>query len=183
MQNDIGQRLIVARKKLGHSQRQMAQEMKMSLTGWQNVEYGNNLPSAETILKLTELGFSPTWILTGQGNMRLDEIGDPEGSQTSESSFDEPSHPLKSAPDKDSIAVPNELYARVFEAVTKTYEELKIRISPRVLGELISAKSKELAAVSNDSDEWPGMVKLMSAQIRQELLKPASDPERSKHTA
>ena len=179
----IKARLVKIRNTLGKSQREISEFLGISFRGWQTLEYGKANPSAETLIKLREKGFSTDWILSGQGDMRLDVNGNQEGSQTPESAFETPSNPLKSAPDKDFNAVPDELYARVFEAVTKTYDELKIRISPRVLGELISAKSKELAAVSNDSDEWPGMVKLMAAQIRQELLKPVSDPERSKHTA
>jgi len=179
----LSSRLAAIRKKLGASQREVALILGISHKGWQVIEAGKSVPGGQTIEKLIRLGFNANWILTGQGDMRLAEDSILESSQTPESAFETPSNPLKSFSDKDFNAVPDELYARVFEAVTKTYDELKIRISPRVLGELISAKSKELAAVSNDSDEWPGMVKLMSAQIRQELLKPASDPERSKHTA
>ena len=39
------------------------------------METGKGKPSADTLLRLAELGFSPTWILTGMGPMRL---GGPE---------------------------------------------------------------------------------------------------------
>ena len=183
MTQNLPERFALIRNSMGVSQREMSNILSISPGGWRVIEAGTSVPGGQTIARLVELGFNANWILTGQGDMRLAEDSILESPQTPELAFETPSNPLKSIPDKGSIAVPDELYARVFEAVTKTYDELKIRISPRVLGELISAKSKEIAAAGGSPEEWPAVVNFVAAQIRQELLKPASDPERSKHTA
>lgn len=50
------------------------------------METVGGLPSADTLLRLAELGFSPTWVLTGQGAIRL---GGPERASAPVSALDD----------------------------------------------------------------------------------------------
>lgn len=65
MREDIGVRLKAIRDNLGLSQQRMADTVGLSLKGWQNIELGRNVPNGETLLKIAEQGFSPSWVLLG----------------------------------------------------------------------------------------------------------------------
>jgi transcriptional regulator with XRE-family HTH domain len=54
------------------NQKSMSLRLGLSPNAWRLMETGGGLPSADTLLRLADLGFSPTWVLTGQGPMRLD---------------------------------------------------------------------------------------------------------------
>lgn len=47
----------------------MSKLLEMSPNAWKAIENGSHLPSCETLLKLVERGYDPTWVLTGQGSM------------------------------------------------------------------------------------------------------------------
>ena len=50
---------------------EMARLLGMSPNSWKAIEKGSHLPSSETLLRLVDRGYDPTWILTGRGSMRL----------------------------------------------------------------------------------------------------------------
>ena len=66
-------RLIAMRKFMRHTQDQFAAIIGVSKRSLQGYEAGRSLPSSEALLRLSDLGYSPLWILTGQGGMRLEE--------------------------------------------------------------------------------------------------------------
>ena len=71
--HEIGARLKLAREHLGHNIATMAQIVGMSHRGYQDNENGNRTPKSTVLVKFVEIGFSATWLLTGEGPMRLDD--------------------------------------------------------------------------------------------------------------
>lgn len=56
----------------------MAHALGLSLRGYQNIERDEGLPGGESLLGFVRIGFNPTFILTGEGPMRLGEPGPQE---------------------------------------------------------------------------------------------------------
>src|SRR5207249_2056181 len=77
--SDIKDRLREIRERLGFAQKKMSSHLKLGANTWQNIELGNNVPSGETLLKLAAIGYSPTWILTGEGPRNLASVPDSQG--------------------------------------------------------------------------------------------------------
>jgi transcriptional regulator with XRE-family HTH domain len=97
---DLAERMKLIRDSLGMSQKMLSSRLELGATTWQNYERGLNYPSGETLLKLRQEGFNPTWILTGEGPMRMAASG------TQHTDFD------------------RELFADCFTAVYELLEEL-----------------------------------------------------------
>ncbi len=65
----LAKRLREIRLRLGLTQREAASTMGCSTSTWQNYEAGETFPQERTLTKLCDLGFSGSWILTGDGPM------------------------------------------------------------------------------------------------------------------
>lgn len=70
----VSDRLRKVRGSLGKSQKEMAAALKLSYSTYQNYEDGRNNPGWDTCEVLTRMGFNPTWLLTGEGEMRRGTI-------------------------------------------------------------------------------------------------------------
>jgi len=68
----LKERLSALRQHLGLSQKAMAAELGIDEKTWQRGELGKTEPGAETLRRLTEMGFNANWILTGAGTMHAD---------------------------------------------------------------------------------------------------------------
>lgn len=66
-------RLLKARDSLGKTQRQMSELLGIGKNTWQNYESSGQVPGSQIIERLVRLGFNANWILTGVGNMLLDQ--------------------------------------------------------------------------------------------------------------
>jgi|GEM_PF-1435265 len=183
MKDGISQRLATIRKSLGKSQREMAIIVTLSHRGWQVIENGKSIPGGQTLEKLMELGFSSNWILTGQGSMRLNDPEPAEAQQDIDASREEPSKPLEAASNKALGEVDGKLLGKVLKALDNVYKETGFTISMSSLGEMAMEKAMEIAEASSDPEQRAGAISLMALQVRKELLKPASDPGRSKLSA
>lgn len=75
----LNDRLKNIREFLGKSQKEMAFDVGVSVTAWQNYENGGQCPGGKVLVALARLGFDINWILIGQGRMerstKLTEIG------------------------------------------------------------------------------------------------------------
>lgn len=64
------ERLQQARKRLGKSQAEMAEALRLSVKGYQNYEQGKReLPASVIDRAQDELGISPDWLWEGKGEM------------------------------------------------------------------------------------------------------------------
>ncbi len=71
----LGKRLKDLRKKLGFSQAQMAKQLNIALSSYQYYEREEREPSAGLLQRIvTTFEVNPTWLLTGEGPMFLNEI-------------------------------------------------------------------------------------------------------------
>lgn len=80
--NTLGQRLKLARKQLGLSQKAIAEEVGGKLRSWQEYEADKNIPGGLVITGLAKLGINSNWLLLGTGTMLLGSIAEgaaPEG--------------------------------------------------------------------------------------------------------
>ena len=68
-------RLREIREHLGDSQRSVAKRLEIAQITWNGYERGVNLPNPHVLLRLRSLGFNPTWVLTGEGQMQLPKGG------------------------------------------------------------------------------------------------------------
>ena len=75
MTNEITQRFRAIRAAEGLSQIAMAKIP--TLKGWQVYELGKRLPGSEAYITLAEMGYSVDWLLTGKGEMRSNDEGEP----------------------------------------------------------------------------------------------------------
>ncbi|GEM_PF-4264859 len=73
---EMGDRLREIREKMGLSVDAMAKKVGMkNRKSWEGYEKGANSPKADVLTILTEEGFNPYWILTGNGSIRGNENG------------------------------------------------------------------------------------------------------------
>lgn len=72
----IGKRLKKLRESLGHSQKEFSDLMGVSLQVYQRYEYEKQVPGADKVARLLDnlKDVNPTWLLTGEGPMFLNEI-------------------------------------------------------------------------------------------------------------
>ncbi len=88
------------------TQSKMAEIVGMSPRGWQQIERGDAIPSGQTLMKLAELGFDPTWILTGQGAMRLVKGASAQELSEPSTPFEGASKPFESFSETDFALIP-----------------------------------------------------------------------------
>ncbi|MQT14420.1 helix-turn-helix domain-containing protein [Segnochrobactrum spirostomi] len=79
----IASRLLEIREKSRQTQRGISNALGIAYRTWQDIEKGKNVPSGETLLRIAQFGYSPTWVLTGQGPMELSATGAQQASQAS----------------------------------------------------------------------------------------------------
>lgn len=72
----IGERLLQIRKKLEMTQAALALALGCSRVFICNIEKGNSRPSAGVIAGMLSLGMNGSWLMTGQGQMRLSDRPD-----------------------------------------------------------------------------------------------------------
>ena len=65
----VSERLRAVREHLGKTQREMSSQLSLGVNTWQTYERDINLPSAQALLRLADLGFSLDWLATGEGTM------------------------------------------------------------------------------------------------------------------
>lgn len=69
---EIGQRLLTARKKLGLSQTEMGEQADISRSYIGHVEHGDQNPSFEFLVKISEaFHISLDWLIFGRGQMEI----------------------------------------------------------------------------------------------------------------
>jgi transcriptional regulator with XRE-family HTH domain len=67
---DLGRRLQIIRGDT--PSREMGRRAGITGSGWAKFEKGTSPPGGAVLTKLAEMGYSPTWILTGEGPMRIE---------------------------------------------------------------------------------------------------------------
>lgn len=72
-QADFGERLMLFRKSMKLTQSEMAEEVGMSLKGYQGNERGIASPSAKLVDSCVDIGVNSHWLLTGIGEMLLED--------------------------------------------------------------------------------------------------------------
>ena len=70
---DIGKRLVQLRKKLGLSQNLFAEQLGIHWQTISRIENGRRKIDAEALVGLCKMGFSATWLLTGRGEMLIQD--------------------------------------------------------------------------------------------------------------
>lgn len=149
--------MLAIRKLYGLSQKSMSRKLGLSANVWGNSEANSTVPSGDTLIKIADLGFNPTWILTGQGTMRLDEAqGSEAGAEVAEG------------------AVDAQLFGRIVDLVTREAKAAAVMLPPLELGTIAGKRYAELIAASNNPDERRAMLKLVAVQLRAELRAPVT---------
>lgn len=147
------------------TQKMMSSRLGLGQNSWQRLEAGLNAPSGETLLAISELGYDPTWVLTGSGTMRREPSNAPTLDQS------------------DSAGIDEELFARITDAIVRLYKDEQVSISPMDLGRLSARKYAEITSATGASEERRLMVKLIAAQLRAALQAAAAEPGTGKRSA
>ncbi len=199
--DNISGRLKAARASLNMSQGELAALMSLSLGALKKIESARNTPSGETLLKYVSVGFSPTWILTGDGPMLLSELrqlqneGAPITSQTQQQTETQtPAAPVTEVVPADYSAasqehLDQEILPRVVDAVSRAYraEGISIsvidlvRIGSDYLRDVVHAFSRAHAPLTIDAIipvAW-----LLTAWVQRDLRKPKAVQESTKREA
>ncbi len=66
----------IIRESLGLSQKDMAKAINVSLASLQVYEAGRSMPGGNVIESLVKMGFNANWLLTGEGEMQQNEVGE-----------------------------------------------------------------------------------------------------------
>lgn len=67
------ERLKIARESLGFSMTEMAEQQSMSFPGYRDNENGKRVPKSTVIEGFVNLGINANWLLTGEGEMLLND--------------------------------------------------------------------------------------------------------------
>ncbi len=130
----------------------MAPILGLSLTQLKRLEGGANVPSGETLLKYREMGFNPTWLLTGEGSILChgEQNGEPDSLHIAE----------LSAP---------ELLGMIAEAIQQAYLDEGRTLSIFDLGCLSAEKYSEVLSSVPEREDWRGAVRMLAVQLRKEI--------------
>lgn len=197
----ISGRLKTARKELNLSQAELAPRIGLSVAALKRIELARNTPSGETLLKYVSVGFSPTWILTGDGPMLLSELRQLQNEGASITSQKQQQSQTQTLPAPVTEVVPpdysvasqehldQEILPRVVDAVARAYrtEGISIsvidlvRIGSDYLRDVVQAFSKAHAPLTIDAVipvAW-----LLTAWVQRDLRKPKAVQEQTKREA
>ncbi len=149
-------RIKRVRDTLGKSQKEMALDLDLGVTTWQTYERGLHKPGWDVLEKLAALGFSPTWLLTGEGEMRPGGAGAASGGA--------------------AATIDAELYGRVTEAVSAAYKECGYTMALRD----IAAEAAKIAADLSDDvspEDRPAAIRGAIGQLRRRLREALTNPD------
>jgi transcriptional regulator with XRE-family HTH domain len=163
----VAERLLKLRESLRKTQKGMSDLLDLGESTWQRLELKGHIPRGDTLQRLIELGFNTNWILAGQGPMRA-------GDQQPDGAGEQPSPIVPADP---------ALSARIAAAIDIVYREERVELAPINLAALAIDKYQKIRALSADPDDWPGMIKMMAADLRAELRAAAASPATSKRQA
>lgn len=94
----------------------MSKRLGLGVNTWGHLEKGVNIPSGDTLLRLSILDFSPNWILTGLGSMRMDDVS--------------------ALPKSHRIKIETELMARIVDAIASLQAQQGAELEPMEIGRL-----------------------------------------------
>lgn len=159
MVSAIGSRLRQVREELSFAQKSMSSKLGLGPSTWQKIELGHNMPSGETLLRVAELGFSPSWILTGKGRMHLDDSDTDHGDHLGEGIFS-----------KDGFRSPSQdLLAKVLATIIQSYRDEGEQISPVDMARLAADKYAAILMTSQYPAEQLVMVRLFEVELRKQV--------------
>ena len=142
----------------------MAEKVGVSRDTWRRYEKGD-VPTGETLLRLSELGFSVDWLLTGTGPMRP---GD-----------DEPAHRPMATPSPTDP----ELLGFLFDGLGAVYRDAGSRIAPVEQGRLVAELYDAAVSAGDDPAERRAAARALLTRVRQDLLRSQADPTSTKRQA
>lgn len=193
MDKSIGDRLKTIRKELSLTQAEMAQRLLLSHKGWQLLESPKASPGAQTLLKLAEFGFDPTWILTGNGSMRLtEEFSEaPQApfetvSKPAPKTFEEPQNPhAVYRATVTTSGVDPELLGRVTGMVATLYRQAGIKLSHADAAKIGAPYYDRLRAmaVTGDEDERLALLGVLKVWLEKDITTTATETDNSKASA
>ena len=166
----VADRLKAVRAAEGASQADLAARLSIPLGTIKKIEGGLNMPGGETLMKYSAAGYSPTWILTGWGAMRIGRI--------TKERADTPAIATS-----DLVIAASELLALVTDAIQRAYKEAGAGISGLDLGRLSAEKYNEIISEAPDPEDWRGAVRMMAAQLRKDISATAADTTNRKREA
>lgn len=103
---NFGQRTTELRKSARLTQKQLADQLGVSLTSVQNYESGR-IPNGEILVKLAAALFcTPEWLVSGQGEMRRGAVGGPEQAKAGQSRPEQGEHIYNDMIDCELVMVP-----------------------------------------------------------------------------
>ncbi|NOR71597.1 MAG: hypothetical protein GQ532_18240 [Methylomarinum sp.] len=71
--SDISERLKLIRGRLDYNQADFSEAIGAKLRGYQENEHGRSMPGGKTLMGLDKLGVNVSWLLSGEGEMLLDD--------------------------------------------------------------------------------------------------------------
>ncbi|MGQ3670785.1 helix-turn-helix domain-containing protein [Xanthobacter sp. TB0136] len=167
----IADRLKAIRASWELAQPDFAKRADIPLGTLKKIEAGLNIPGGDTLLRYAAAGFSPSWVLTGQGPMCIDQ-GSEAGALVAGDEL------LPSPP----ITAP-ELLALVTDAIQRTYKDASASLSALDLGRLSAEKYNEIIQEIPEPEGWPVAVKMMAVQLRKDIASTAANPGARKREA
>lgn len=156
----LGARARFVRKENGMTQADMAKFLAVAIGTWQKMERDETVPTGETLLRFSQLGVNPGWVLTGMGPMKL---RDWNGS------------------DADT-----ELFIRIVRLVQQVHEGLNVPIADRSSARIAKSIFEDIARILPSAagpDETDAVLAMQEAKLRRELLEAREAPGTGKRSA
>lgn len=148
-------RLKAIREASAKTQREFAERIHIKWRTWQEYEAGNRVPGGQALQAIAAAGFNVNWVLTGDGEMRLEEP------------------PLVAMAHLDE-----DLHGLVVEGVMEVYKEANARLPPRELGRLSARIYTDVVAACEGDDEDPAArraaLRMALQQLRRDLQAPVT---------
>jgi transcriptional regulator with XRE-family HTH domain len=149
----------------GISQADMAEKAGVSRDTWRRYERGD-IPTGDTLLRLSALGFSVDWLITGEGAMRSGDEAEPAP-----------------VPQPKAVTTDHRLIGRLTEKIMLIYKEMGIGIALHQAAERAAQEHDRIVADVPDPDDRLIQIGVVMTTLREELRAKAASPSSSKHRA
>jgi len=179
MHDAVANRLRMARADTKCSQAEFAPKVGLSLSALKRIELGHNVPSGETLLGYARLGFSPSWILTGDGAMLL--RGSHSGVSEKGTTRGD-ARPTAAPAFEGSVALDDDLFRAVRKLVAQVHADERVRLPQEALFEEVVRWYKEVWARGEDSAERLTQMGWLETRLRKELQAARTEPGTGKRS-
>lgn len=164
---NIGERFALIRADMGEgTPKSMSLRIGIGENAWRLYEKGTGTPGWSTMQRLVELGYNPSWLMTGQGQMRLSqEAAGSDGASTR------------------GFPVDKRLMARVTDGIVRLHKDMGLTLAPARQGELVYEMLEDIGRAAEGPEEYDAQLEIMLGRLKRKLQSAIAEPGTGKRSA